>query len=76
VTRLERVQNRFLSYAAYLLKIEHPKHDYFEILSKLNIPLLLTQLSEADLNLISSVLNGSLEVPEILSGIKNTCPLS
>jgi len=74
VTRLERVQNRFLSYAAYLLKIERPQHDYSQIRSKLNIPLLSTLRSEADPNLISSVLNGSLEVSEILSDVKLRVP--
>lgn len=72
--RLERVQNRFLSYAAYLLNIEHPQHDYSLIRSKLNIPLLSTRRSEADFNFISSVLNGSLDVPEILSDIKLRVP--
>lgn len=29
--RYEQVQNKFLSYAAYLLKIDHPKSDYSHI---------------------------------------------
>jgi len=75
VIRLERVQNRFLSYAAYLLIIEHPHHDYSQIRSKLklNTPLLLNRRSEADLNFISSVLNGSIEVVKMLSDM---CPPS
>lgn len=38
VIRLERLQNRFLTYAAYLLSIEHPLYDYSLIHSNLNIP--------------------------------------
>lgn len=26
--RLKCVQNRFLSYATYILKMDHPRHDY------------------------------------------------
>lgn len=29
--RLERLQNRFLSYVVFLLKIDHPQHDYSTI---------------------------------------------
>ena len=74
VIRLERVQNRFLSYAAYLLKIEHPRHDYLPIRSNLSIPLLSTRRSDADHKFISSVLSGSLDVPEILSEVKLRVP--
>lgn len=73
--RLERAQNRFLSYVAYLLKTEHPQHDYSQIHSKLNTPLLSNRRSKADLNLILSVLNGSIEVVKILSIIQ-LCALS
>jgi len=75
VIRLERAQNRFFSYAAYLLKTEHPQHDYSQIRSKLNTPLLSNYGSEANLNLILSVLNGSIEVVKILSSIQ-LCALS
>ncbi|KAF0772530.1 Uncharacterized protein FWK35_00005615 [Aphis craccivora] len=76
VIRLERVQNRFLSYAAYLLIIEHPHHDYSQIRSKLklNTPLLLNRRSEADLNFISSVLNGSIEVEVFFIPHSIQCP--
>ena len=55
--RLERVQNRFLSYAAFLLKIVHPPHDYSSIRSSLNIPLLSSRRIEADLSFVTSLLN-------------------
>lgn len=70
VIRLERVQNRFLSYAPYLLKIEHPRLDYLPIRSNLSILLLSTCRSNADHKFISSVLNGSLDVSEILYEVK------
>ncbi|KAE9532432.1 hypothetical protein AGLY_010055, partial [Aphis glycines] len=54
VIRLECVKNKFISHAAYLLKIEHLHHDYSLIHHKFTI----------------SVLNGSVDVPKILSNIK------
>jgi len=50
------------------------QHEYSQIRSKLNIPLILICQSEADLNLISSILNGSVEVPEMLFSIKLRVP--
>jgi len=35
--RLERVQRRFLSSTAYMLKIDHPPHDYTPLLHVLNL---------------------------------------
>jgi hypothetical protein len=44
--RLDRVQNRFLAYVAFLLKIPHPQHDYTSISSTLNVPSLVSRLSD------------------------------
>lgn len=73
--RLEQVQNRFLSYVTYLLEIEDPHHDYLLIHSNINIPLLSILRSDTDLKFISSILNGALDVSEILSDMK-LCVLS
>jgi len=41
--RLERVQNGFLFYIAYIIIILHPSHDYSLIRSSLGIPMLSTR---------------------------------
>ena len=72
--RLERVQNRFLSYAAFLLKIAHPQHDYTIIRATLNIPLLSTRRAEADITFLTSLLNGFIVAPDLLSSISFRVP--
>jgi hypothetical protein len=72
--RLERVQNRFLSYAAFKLKIKHPLHDYSLISSNLQIPSLASRRAGADHHFISSLLEGSLDFPELLSSISFRVP--
>jgi len=72
--RLELVQRRFFHHAANLIKKEHPLHDYSLIHSNLNIPLLSTRRSDADIKFISSIINGTLDAPEILSDINLSVP--
>ncbi|KAE9529676.1 hypothetical protein AGLY_011772 [Aphis glycines] len=73
--RLERVQNRFLSYAAFLLKIAHSPHDYSSIRSSLNIPLLSSRRIESDLSFATSLLNGTVDAPDLLSSIPFRVPV-
>lgn len=72
--RLERVQNRFLSYASFLLKIDHPQHDYSPVLSKLNIPTLSSRRINADIRFIQGLLDGSIDAPDLLSSINFRVP--
>ncbi|XP_060846337.1 uncharacterized protein LOC132926003 [Rhopalosiphum padi] len=67
--RLERVQNRFLSYIAYIMKIPHPTHDYSLIRSSLGIPMLSTRRQDADERFITSLLGGTIDAPDLLSKI-------
>lgn len=62
---LELVQNRFLSYAIFFLKTTHPQHDYSLIRTTVFTPLLSSRRAEAGLYLITSLLNGSIDAPEI-----------
>lgn len=66
---LERVQNRFLSYIAYKMKIPHPTHDYSLIRSSLGIPMLSTRRQDADERFITSLLGGTIDAPDLLSKI-------
>jgi hypothetical protein len=72
--RLERVQNKFLSYASYILKINHPPHDYSLIRNTLKIPSLSTRRLDADSNFIFSLLNGFIDAPDLLSSISFRVP--
>jgi hypothetical protein len=74
ILRMERVQNRFLSYAAFLLKIDHPQHDYSLIRSTLRLPSLASRRIEADHSFITSLLNGSVDSPDLLSSISFRVP--
>lgn len=72
--RIERVQNRFLSFIAFLLKLDHIPHDYSPIRSYLNIPTLHSRRIEADRSFITSLLDGSLDAPELLSLVSFRVP--
>lgn len=54
---------------AYILKIEHSRHDYFLLSSTISISSLVSRRSDADMHLISSIINGSWDAPDLLSGI-------
>lgn len=64
--RIARVQNRFLSDVAFLLKIDRPQHDYSLIRSTLQLPSLASRRIDA---FIKSLLNGSLDSPDLLYSI-------
>lgn len=67
--RIDYIQNLLLSYAAFLLKIKHSNHDYSTLRSTLNIPILSSYRIDADISFITSIINGSLDSPKLLSSI-------
>ncbi|KAF0715593.1 Uncharacterized protein FWK35_00034356, partial [Aphis craccivora] len=73
--RIERVQNRFLAYAAYVLNISHPLHDYSTIKSSLNVSTLSFRRFNADINFISALLNCSIDASDLLSSISFRIPI-
>jgi len=73
--RIERVQNRFLAYTAYILNISHPLHDYSTIRSSLNVSTLSSRRFDADINFISALLNGSIDAPDLLSSVSFRIPV-
>jgi len=72
--RLERVQDKFLSYIAYIMKIVHPPHDYSLLRSMLEIPLLSSRRHDADEHFITSLLDGTIDAPDLLSNISLRIP--
>lgn len=72
--RLKRIQNRFLSYVAFSLKIDHPRHDYSSLLSLLNIPTLSSHRNNADFHFIQGLLKGSIDASDLFSSIDFCIP--
>jgi hypothetical protein len=73
--RLERVQNRFHSYAAFILNINHSPYDYLPVRTSLNIPTLASRRVDADLSFTTSLLNGSIDALYLLSSISFRVPV-
>jgi len=71
---IERVQNCFLSYASFVLKIVLPLHDYSPISACLDIPSLASRRCNADINFISSLLNDAIDSSNLLSSISFRVP--
>lgn len=71
--RLDRVQNRFLSYVDFLLKIDHPQRDYSTLHSSLNIPT-LSSCRVVDFWFIQGLLDGSIDVSDLFSSISFRVP--
>lgn len=72
--RIERVQNKFLAYATFILKLPDPCHDYTYTREVLSLPTLHSRRSLADQNFIMALLNGLLDAPDILSNISFRVP--
>lgn len=54
--RLERIKNRFLSFAAYILKFSVPNYDYEQLRNLLNIYYLSSRRTTRDSNFLSALL--------------------
>ncbi|KAL4083128.1 hypothetical protein QTP88_028458 [Uroleucon formosanum] len=63
---LERVQRRFLSSAAYMLKIVHPPHDYTPVLRALGLTSLADRRVKANLAFLKKLIDGSSNAPSLL----------
>jgi hypothetical protein len=72
--RLEIVQHKFLSYAAFILGLPNPNHNYTDISHFLNIPPLLSRRKLIDLHFINSLLENSIDSPDLLSQIQFKVP--
>jgi hypothetical protein len=73
--RLEEVQNMFLSYISFLIKIEQPQHDYSSVLLKLNIPTLSSRRIDADFCFLLGLLVDSIDASNFLSSINFRVPI-
>ncbi|XP_022166349.1 uncharacterized protein LOC111030923 [Myzus persicae] len=71
---LERVQRRFLSSAAYMLKIFHPPHDYTPVLQALNLTSLADRRVKAYLGILQKLIDGSRNAPSLLDQVNFKVP--
>jgi len=71
---LERVQNKFLKYASYVLEIECPPHNYLPVLEYLKLDSLANRRRHANLAFLSKLLNGQIDSPHRLSLIPLNVP--
>lgn len=63
-SKMERVQNRFVFYVVYILKIKHLYHNYSLILNTLRIPLFFSQKLTT---LFVYLLTSSLDISDLIS---------
>ncbi|KAL4107267.1 hypothetical protein QTP88_017643 [Uroleucon formosanum] len=71
---LEQVQRRFLSSAAYMLKIVHPPHDYTPVLRALGLTSLADRRVKANLAFLKKIIDGSLNAPSLLVQVNFKVP--
>ncbi|XP_025406953.1 uncharacterized protein LOC112680931 [Sipha flava] len=71
---LERVQRRFLSSAAYMLKIVHPPHNYTPVLDALNLISLADKRVKANLGFLQKLIDGSINSPSLLEQVNFKVP--
>jgi len=73
--KLEQVQNRFLSYLAFVTKTDvSPPHDYAQLRNMFNIPSLSSRSTVMDVRFFTSLLNGTLDAPNLLAVIPFKVP--
>jgi len=58
--QIERVQRKFINYSAFILRIDHPPHDYTPILNKLGLSSLVDRRKVADLKFFRLLMMGVL----------------
>lgn len=72
--QIERVQRKFLNYAARVLHIEHRPHDYEPVRTFLGLSNLTDRRIAANQIFIQKLIDGSIDCPELLSRINFEIP--
>ncbi|XP_025425705.1 uncharacterized protein LOC112694457 [Sipha flava] len=72
--QLERVQRRFLSCAAFVLKINHPPHDYFLVMQELSLISLADRRVNANIEFLNKLVDGRIDAPSLLSLVNFKVP--
>jgi len=74
LNQLETVQRKFLSFAAYLLKIKHRSNDYEAVLNRLCLQSLADRRITLNKVFLLKLINGSMDCPELLSKVNFKIP--
>lgn len=61
--RIERVQRKFLNYAAFTLNIDHMPHDYIPVMDRLGLSTLVDRRQAATLNFLRQLIDGKIDSP-------------
>jgi len=64
INQIEHVEQKFLNFVAYKLKIDHPPHNY--ILVMLGLNMLADRRFEANLYFLSHIIDGIIDLTELL----------
>jgi len=73
--KIERVQRKFLKYAAYVLQIDCPPHDYSQVLHRLNLSSLADRRDQAHLLFLGKLISGGLGTPDLLQTVNFHVPV-
>ncbi|XP_008190178.1 uncharacterized protein LOC103312002 [Acyrthosiphon pisum] len=65
---------RFLSYAAFVLKINHPPHDYFLVVQELSLISLADRRVNANIEFLNKLVDGRIDAPSLLSIVNFKVP--
>jgi hypothetical protein len=74
IRRIDRMQNRFLSFAGFCLKIPHPEHDYRPVSQALNLVSLADRRDKFGINFIRGLINGQVDAPRLLERLNFHIP--
>ncbi|XP_008185952.1 uncharacterized protein LOC103310213 [Acyrthosiphon pisum] len=72
--QIERVQRKFLNYAAFTLNIDHIPHDYIPVMDRLGLSTLVDRRQATSLNFLRQLIDGKIDSPELLSFINLKVP--
>jgi len=73
--KLERVQQRFLKFACFVLGIPHLAHNYNNITNILSLPILAERRRILNLKFIHGLITNQINSPSLLSQINSKCLL-
>lgn len=72
--QVERVQRKFLNFLAYILKIDHPAHDYSPVLHQIGLNTLAYRRLETNMTFLRRIIDELINSLELLTQINFKVP--
>jgi len=72
--QLENIQRKLLSWAAYILKIKHPPHEYSLVMQELCLISLADRRVNANIEFLNKLMDGRIDASSLLSSINIKVP--